>query len=189
MSILVSTKYNKLGSINELASELAKIVDENTIFVCVGTDRIIGDSLGPIVGSLLQDRIPNKVYGTVEYPVHALNVNEIGKTIKEEHEGTTVVAIDACIGITIPKGNIKLRNAPVKPGKGAAKELDAIGDYSITGVVYEKLPGDTVKIVNDQLGYVRLDFISKMAKMIVESIVLAMNMQKELRGELYEVKE
>ena len=108
MSVLVNTKYNKLGSINELASELAKIVDENTVFVCVGTDRIIGDSLGPIVGSLLQDRIPNKVYGTVEYPVHALNVNEIGKTIKEEHEGTTIVAIDACIGVTIPKGNIRL---------------------------------------------------------------------------------
>ena len=86
MSVLVNTEYNKLGSINELASELAKIIDENTIFVCVGTDRIIGDSLGPIVGSLLQDRIPNKVYGTVEYPVHALNVNEIGKTIKEKRK-------------------------------------------------------------------------------------------------------
>lgn len=189
MSVLVSTKYNKLGSINELASELAKIVDENTIFVCVGTDRIIGDSLGPIVGSLLQDRIPNKVYGTVENPVHALNVNKIGKTIKEEYKGNTIIAIDACVGITIPKGDIRLRNTPVKPGKGACKELDEIGDYSIAGIVYEKLPGDTARIINDQLGYVRLDFISKMAKMIVESIVLALNMQKELIGDLYEVEE
>ena len=189
MSVLVNTEYNKLESINELASELAKIIDENTIFVCVGTDRIIGDSLGPIVGSLLQDRIPNKVYGTVENPVHALNVNEIGKTIKEKHEGTTIVAIDACIGITIPKGSIRLRNTPVKPGKGACKELDEIGDYSIAGIVYEKLPGDTARIINEQLGYVRLDFISKMAKVIVEGIVLALNMQRELRGELYEVEE
>ena len=69
------------------------------------------------------------------------------------------------------------------------KRYDAIGDYSIAGIVYEKLPGDTAKIINDQLGYVRLDFISKMAKMIVESIVLALNMQKELRGDLYEVEE
>ena len=190
MSVLACTKYNKLESITELASGLVKIIDENTIFVCIGTDRNIGDALGPIVGSLLQNRIPNKVYGTVENPVHALNVDKVGEAIKEKHKGITVVAIDACIGIPgVTKGSIKLRNAPIQPGKGANKKLNEVGDYSIIGIVYEKLSGDTNKIVHDRLSNTRLDFISKMANVIVESIVLAVNMQKELRGDLYEIKE
>ena len=39
-------------------------VDCEVVFFCIGTDRVIGDSLGPIIGSLLIDRFGKEnVYG------------------------------------------------------------------------------------------------------------------------------
>ena len=44
------------------------------LFLCIGTDRSTGDSLGPLVGhSLSRFTLPHaRVYGTLDRPVHAL---------------------------------------------------------------------------------------------------------------------
>ena len=46
------------------------------VYLCIGSDRVTGDSLGPLVGTLLlkvQPTLP--VIGTLTDPVHALNLN------------------------------------------------------------------------------------------------------------------
>ena len=46
------------------------------IFVCIGTDRSTGDSLGPLVGYKLKYLSKNNIYiyGTLENPIHAKNM-------------------------------------------------------------------------------------------------------------------
>ncbi len=56
------------------------------VFLCVGTDRSTGDSLGPLVGSKLAEL--NKdlyLYGTLEEPVHAMNLNDTLTSIYQKN--------------------------------------------------------------------------------------------------------
>src|SRR5689334_17122070 len=70
------------------------------VIVCVGTDRSTGDSLGPLVGSHLK-KIGTQGYhlfGTLDEPVHAMNLNEIIHQIHLQFHDPFIVAIDACLG-------------------------------------------------------------------------------------------
>lgn len=52
--------------------------ERDIIFFCIGTDRSTGDSLGPLVGTqLIKKNLPaERVYGTLDRPVHAINLDE-----------------------------------------------------------------------------------------------------------------
>lgn len=106
------------------------------VVLCIGTDRATGDSLGPIVGSILSENSSSfKIYGTLRQPVHALNLKEYIHRIYSEHASPTVIAIDASLGSQSDVGLITLSCTPLLPGIGVNKKLPAIGDISITGIV------------------------------------------------------
>lgn len=110
-------------------------IDREIVWVCVGTDRSTGDSLGPFVGTMLTEAgVPN-VYGTLDHPVHAFNLAETLERIEEAHPGACVVGIDACLGKAKSVGSMKLRDGALKPGTGVDKVLPSVGDYNIIGVV------------------------------------------------------
>ena len=61
----------------DILLKLKKIFkEEDVIIVCIGTDKHVWDSLGPMVGSMLQD-YNIKVYGNLNNPITAMNVEEI----------------------------------------------------------------------------------------------------------------
>ncbi|HHY34756.1 MAG TPA: spore protease YyaC [Firmicutes bacterium] len=102
--------------------------------VCIGTDRSTGDSLGPLVGSMLISAgFAGEVWGTLESPVHAVNLTEI---IPRAAGGeSAVIAVDACLGRKTEVGSIMVGVGPVLPGAGLRKRLPGIGDAHVTGVV------------------------------------------------------
>lgn len=105
------------------------------VILCIGTDRLIGDSLGPMVGSLLvRSGCPFPVYGTLTSPVHALNLPLYTRQIPSRHPGAPVIAVDASLGPDWRIGCISLRPHGLRPGAGVNKELDPAGDISITGI-------------------------------------------------------
>ena len=57
------------------------------LFLCIGTDRSTGDSLGPLIGYKLKERRMRnaKVLGTLEKPVHAMNLEEYLKLVKQKY--------------------------------------------------------------------------------------------------------
>ena len=68
------------------------------VYLCIGSDRVTGDSLGPLVGTLLlkvQPTLP--VIGTLTDPVHALNLKHT-LSFLSEFPGHPIVAIDASLG-------------------------------------------------------------------------------------------
>lgn len=107
------------------------------VFLCIGSDRATGDSLGPLVGhKLIQSRrFYHSVYGTLEYPVHAKNLEDTLEQIKKAHHQAFIIAIDASLGKGEHIGCISLRPGALRPGAGVSKTLPAVGDISITGVV------------------------------------------------------
>ena len=79
------THYYDAGNYHtpyHFSRELARILrhektrEEELIFLCIGSDRATGDSLGPLIGhKLTQSRqFRYSVYGTLDQPVHAKNL-------------------------------------------------------------------------------------------------------------------
>jgi putative sporulation protein YyaC len=111
--------------------------EKDLVILCVGTDRSTGDSLGPLVGSRLKEMNLSgvHVYGDLENPVHAVNLIDVIDTINNKHPHAFVVAVDSCLGRTESVGYISLKLGPLKPGTGVQKELPAVGDLSLIGIV------------------------------------------------------
>ena len=145
--------------------------DREIVWVCVGTDRSTGDSLGPFVGTMLTEAgVPN-VYGTLDHPVHALNLAETLERIEEAHPDACIVGIDACLGKVKPVGSMELRDGALEPGTGLDKVLPSVGDYNIIGVVNvgDFMVGSFMEYV--VLKNTRLSLVIQMAKSITDFIL------------------
>ena len=125
---------------NFLLKNLNHVVLSNReiIFLCIGTDRCTGDSLGPLVGHKLKALIPKGkfyVYGTLENPVHSKNLVSVLDKIYASFSDPYIVAIDACLGKINNIGKVFIENKPLSPGLALNKDLPKVGDLSITGIV------------------------------------------------------
>jgi putative sporulation protein YyaC len=116
---------------------LPKVKFYDIVVVCIGTDRSTGDALGPIIGSKLTKLYPKNmtVYGTLDDPVHAMNLEETLVQIKTIHRLPYIIAIDACLGELKSVGMITMAQGPLKPGAGVQKSLPDVGDIHMTGIV------------------------------------------------------
>ena len=87
---LAKINYKKENVVQVLSSIIKDVIDENTVIVCIGTDRAIGDALGPLVGTMLKNSdFKYPVYGTLDNPIHALNIYESIEQIKSKHSNST----------------------------------------------------------------------------------------------------
>ena len=138
------------------------------VVVCIGSDLAIGDSLGPITGSMLKYKTEGLgvfLYGTLSAPITAKEIKYVREFLKETHHKSPIIAIDAAVGDKGDIGLIKIDDAPIKPGAGANKKLGSLGDISIMGIVAEK------SIANyGLLNTTRLNLVYSMAEIISEGI-------------------
>ena len=107
------------------------------VFLCIGSDRVTGDSLGPIIGSRLSSLLPEyfSIYGTLERPVHALNLSDTLHSIYKNHPDRLLIAVDAPLGTQKHQGYVTVAHGSLSPGAGVNKTLESAGDISITGIV------------------------------------------------------
>lgn len=107
------------------------------VILCIGTDRSTGDALGPLIGTLLTRlNLPELyVFGTLDNPVHATNLEENIKYIHQKFTNPFIIAVDACLGRLDSIGCITLAEGPLKPGAGVNKQLPVVGDAHLIGVV------------------------------------------------------
>lgn len=112
-------------------------LEQPLVFLCIGSDRATGDSLGPLVGYKLKQRHYGSfhVYGTLEEPVHAKNLETVVEKINQEHRAPYIVAIDASLGKSTHIGFYTLGKGALKPGAGVGKELPNVGNLFVTGIV------------------------------------------------------
>ncbi len=137
------------------------------VILCVGSDLVLGDSLGPLIGTLLvKANVPAYVYGNLSFPITAKEVNYAKDYLKKTHPKSSVIAIDAAVGASEDVGIIRVLERGIKPGLGVNKNLKNVGDYSIIGVVAEKSI-DNYKLFN----ITRLNLIYKMAEQIASGVV------------------
>ena len=107
------------------------------VFLCIGTDRVTGDCLGPFVGQKLSSYSGTvfSVYGTLFQPVHALNLTDIYQHIQTHHPNALIIAIDASLGEKKHLGYVTIANGALHPGAAIHKQLPSVGHIHITGIV------------------------------------------------------
>lgn len=136
------------------------------VIICIGTDRATGDCLGPLIGYKVKDmRYENvHVYGTLDEPVHAKNLGEYMQQL-DKYEKPFVIAIDACLGRLERIGFINIKDGPLSPGSGVNKNLPAVGNINITGIVNV---GGFMEIMI--LQNTRLSIVMNMANLIANGL-------------------
>lgn len=138
------------------------------VLACIGSDITIGDSLGPLVGTMLEKRCFNNtfLYGTLKSPITAKEVISLSKNIRKLHPYSTIIAIDAAVGDEREVGQIKLQSGGLYPGIGVGKKMDCIGDVSIMGIVARRS-----KKPYQELQTTRLSLIYRQANAICDGII------------------
>lgn len=136
------------------------------VFLCVGSDKFVCDSLAPIVAEILRNRhnIMAYVYGGLDYNINGNNLIEAVNYVETQHPYSTIVLIDATLGDDV--GKICLTKGSFA-GLGRCLPIRNIGHVSILGVVGKKgknfdLNSTKLRIVTDMA-----EFISKGCAMAV----------------------
>lgn len=136
-------KYNDMKTKEKLKSYLISNLPLNKkiIILCVGSDRSTGDSLGPLVGSFLigesyTSRNDIEIWGTLEKPLHAKNINKVIKKIKQDNsDDVCTIVVDACLDTYDSVGNIRVSKSPSQPHSWIKKNISKVGDFYINMVV------------------------------------------------------
>ena len=137
------------------------------VVLCLGSDKITGDSLAPLVGSMLKSlHSPCFVYGDLKYPVTAKNLLSTLKYIKNIHSFQKILIIDASVGKQCDIGKIKFSDHGISPGKATGQNFETMGDLSIVGIV-------TTKNEIGKINPTRLFHIFQLAETITKSIYTA----------------
>ncbi len=146
------------------------------VVVCVGSDLALGDSLGPLTGTLIKKQVRASnayVYGTLRAPVTAKEVKYMNDFLRKTHPKSKIIAIDAAVGEDSELGLIKVTDLPLRPGSGAKKRLGKLGDISILGIVAKKST-----FSYSMLNLTRLNMVYSMAEIIADSLSVFLTEQK-----------
>ena len=151
-----------------------KKAEETLILLCVGTDKITGDCLGPLVGTKLIERnYSYPLYGTLENPVHGMNLSSVLPELQYLYPSPFFLVVDAALGPAQKIGYVSLSCSPLTPGKGIRRNLPSIGNISITGII-----GESGRNSEWELPYTRLYLVNTLADYICDGILGSFTLPK-----------
>ncbi|MGN0814836.1 MAG: spore protease YyaC [Candidatus Coproplasma sp.] len=178
--------YNTMAADGEVIAlkRVMPATSSTPVILCVGSDLSVGDSLGPLVGTMLKNKLKSLnlyVYGTLAKPITAHEVKYMNEFISCTHPDSPIIAVDAAVGTAGDIGLIKIVKRGLKPGSGANKNLTRVGDVSIMGIVAEK------SMFNYSLfSATRLNMVFRMAQIISDGITAYLTDFLNTRGAIEE---
>jgi len=144
----------------------------NIIIFCVGTDKITGDSLGPLVGYKLKKRFEYykqiQVIGDLDNIICAKNAIANMEKLKRNQKFSCIIVIDAALSEKDNVGNILVNTHKIQLGAGLYKNAGCVGDVGIKGIVAKN-----DNMLNDNynnLKNTRLQVVMNMADIISDGI-------------------
>lgn len=142
---------------------------EDIIFVCIGNNKIVGDSLGPQVGDFLKNRLKdNLVLGNKKKNIcKNADLIEFNSVIRNKF----IIAIDSAFSFPNLIGEIFITEGPIFMGNAFNKDQGAIGNVSIKAVVAEFKDNNKDKIKN--LKKIDNYFIRDLSQLIGNGIIEA----------------
>lgn len=166
-AITVNTKYT-------LAKAIKQYAPNCRVFMCIGTQKVQADSLGPKVGERLNQNMtaPIYVYGVDQSNITAENLVQCYQFIKSLHKNEQIMVIDAGVGEKHQVGNIQFVTRGICPGSATAKMLPRVGDTGIIGIVGDKSLKDFYSSSTQ-----KATMLENMTDFIAQGIILATDAQ------------
>lgn len=161
------------NEILERQKEIKKYIE--LVFLCIGTDRMTGDSFGPLVGTKLQELLKEhnifniSIYGTLNENVSYTNVKEIVKVIREKHKNACIIVIDSALSKEENIGKIFVQKGKMSLGKGLCKNKIEVGDISIKAVVGKSYKLSKYNFLS--LQNISLNIIINLSEIVAEGII------------------
>lgn len=154
----VNVHYKDVNASRILGEVLREIIYKNgghVVIVCIETDIVMYDSLGPLVGTLLLDiGISVPIFGKLDDPIHAGNIKVRIKDVQDNFPNHKVIAIDGCLGDEIDVGNILLKEGGIKPDEGVGKNILQVGDYAIKPIIEKSEASKYLRELQIRLRYI-----------------------------------
>ena len=160
--------YNNLVIAQDFSINLKrKIYKQNKkiAFVCIGTNKVIGDSLGPRVGSYLKSTTNLEVFGDLKNNV--CNKEDI-KIISHKLRNKYIIAIDSALSNYDDIGEIYITNKSLKLAEGLNIDKGTIGNICIKAVVARNMNDSYKNFLS--LKSVDSCFIEKLAITVANNI-------------------
>lgn len=111
--------------------------------LCIGSKQCVGDSLGPLVGEILSQYLPNqrriKVLGNMH---QCLSYQVVEVLIKEIHKRAVnpyIVVVDAALAPKTYVGNIVVSKHGLIPGRALKRKGVSLGNVTVRGIVGEEM--------------------------------------------------
>ncbi|MBR1925765.1 MAG: DUF1256 domain-containing protein [Clostridia bacterium] len=83
-------------SLKKISYDIAKNFDEPPVVLCLGSNKLLDDCLGPTVGSMLKENgYMGYVYGTLDSPIVCQNLKYALDFVKSTHKNKKLLIIDA----------------------------------------------------------------------------------------------
>lgn len=139
---------------------------DSIVFICIGSNKVTGDCLGPLVGSYLKSMYKATVYGDMKNPINYQNAEKIMKKVENNNGESLKVVIDSALGKNI--GDIIIDDGKVEIGKGLNKNKNIYGDISIKVVVGKNYHNNIKNI--QELKNKNIEEIDKIAIDVVKMI-------------------
>ncbi len=155
---------------NEKVIEKTK---KEVIFLCIGTDKIIGDAFGPIVGHFLKQN-QYIVYGDLKNTVNGTNLKQYVEKIKKKYKEPYIVVIDSALGQEEMINKIVVGKGGIIPGSALNKKNKKVGDLYINAVVGLNSNQNFEELRNVKL-YNIINLSNTVVKAILKSICLKNN--------------
>ena len=129
------------NSIKNNAKQIFECFDEKPVVLCLGTNKLLSDCLGPMVGSMLKKyHYDGYVYGTLDAPVSAINLKACLNFLKATHKNSKILIVDASTTSNPSRiGKIVLANSYL-PFNKALYDLNVCADYFLFGVCCRHSP-------------------------------------------------
>lgn len=114
-----------------------KIPKKEIMFICIGTNEIIWDSIGPYVGTYLKQKIREEIIiGDLKNNI--CSKNDLKKYYPKV-ENKFIIAIDSAITEKGLQGEIFITDKPLIMGAGINKNKGKIGNISIKASVNKNI--------------------------------------------------
>ena len=171
---MLSVDVNDKNCIQKLGCALKTLLqNKKLVILCIGSEKVVGDSLGPAIGTKLIEGLERDVivYGALQSNVNAKNLLLVKDMIKTLHPDRTLLCIDAALGVTSEVGAIQLYAHGLYPGSATNKNLPCVGDVSLVGVVNQKMCAFELSM----LYTAKFNLVNEMAQTICDSILFCVN--------------
>lgn len=113
----------------------------NIVILCIGTNKLIGDTIGPVVGQKLTRVLSQnnnvKIYGNIKKTLNLKNAKQVLEEITCRYPEAFIITIDAALGPKETIETIYINSGKIKIGEALGHNIEYISNVNIKAIVGE----------------------------------------------------